>query len=79
MTMQVQGRAASRSKRTRTPPQKKIAARTPTPPVTTRRQTRSSLPVDATQEAARRAVAHAEQEYQIKMRERPSQEELDPN
>ncbi|KAI8522295.1 hypothetical protein RHMOL_RhmolUnG0004900 [Rhododendron molle] len=72
---EAQGRAASRSKRTWSPLQKKIAARTPTPPVTSQRQTRSSLPVDASQEAAWRAVVHVEQQYQIKMRERPSQDE----
>ncbi|KAI8542628.1 hypothetical protein RHMOL_Rhmol08G0152300 [Rhododendron molle] len=56
-----QGQAASRSKRTRPPPQKKIVTRTSTPPVATRRQTRSSLLVEASQEAARQAIAHAEQ------------------
>ncbi|KAI8535787.1 hypothetical protein RHMOL_Rhmol10G0201200 [Rhododendron molle] len=70
-----QGQAASRSKRTRSPPQKKIAARTPTPPVTTGRQTRSSQPAPASKEAARQAVARAKLQYQIKMREKPSQEE----
>ncbi|KAI8550536.1 hypothetical protein RHMOL_Rhmol06G0114800 [Rhododendron molle] len=72
---QAQGQAVSRSKRTRSPPQKKMATRTPTPPVTTRRQTRSSQPAPASEEAARKAVARAELQYQIKMRERPVQEE----
>ncbi|KAI8568132.1 hypothetical protein RHMOL_Rhmol02G0173600 [Rhododendron molle] len=55
------GQATSRSKRTRSPPQKKIAARTPTPPVTSRRQTRSSQPVAASKEATKQAVARAEE------------------
>ncbi|KAI8568337.1 hypothetical protein RHMOL_Rhmol02G0190300 [Rhododendron molle] len=72
---QAQGQAASRSKRTWSPPQKKIATRTPTPPVTTWRQARSSQPAPTSEEAARRVVARAELQYQIKMRERPAQEE----
>ncbi|KAI8555090.1 hypothetical protein RHMOL_Rhmol05G0147300 [Rhododendron molle] len=72
---QAQGRATSRSKRTRSPPQKKIAARTPTPPVTSRRQTRSSQPANASKEAARQVVLRAEERYRISMRERPSREE----
>ncbi|KAI8551022.1 hypothetical protein RHMOL_Rhmol06G0152500 [Rhododendron molle] len=60
---QGQGQVTSRSKRTRLPPQKKLAARTPTPPVTTRRQTRSSQPAAVSEEAARKAVARAELQY----------------
>ncbi|KAI8550789.1 hypothetical protein RHMOL_Rhmol06G0134500 [Rhododendron molle] len=60
VTVPVHGQAASRSKRTRPPSQKQIVTRTPTPLVTTRRQTRSSLLVDASQEATRRAVTCAE-------------------
>ncbi|KAI8524694.1 hypothetical protein RHMOL_Rhmol13G0168300 [Rhododendron molle] len=74
-TQRPQGRAVSRSKRTRSPPQKKMAAKTPTLPVTTRWQTRSSQPAPASEEAARKAVARAELQYQIKMCERPAQEE----
>ncbi|KAI8542923.1 hypothetical protein RHMOL_Rhmol08G0177500 [Rhododendron molle] len=72
VTVPAQARETSRSERTRLPPQKKIAARTPTSPVTTRRQTRISQPAPAHEEAARKVVARAELQYQIKMRERPS-------
>ncbi|KAI8542717.1 hypothetical protein RHMOL_Rhmol08G0160800 [Rhododendron molle] len=50
---QAQGQVASRSKRTQPPPQKKVATSAPTPPVATRRQTRSSPYKDASQEATR--------------------------
>ncbi|KAI8546935.1 hypothetical protein RHMOL_Rhmol07G0158300 [Rhododendron molle] len=73
--MQAQGWATSRSKRTRSPPQKKLAARTPAPPVASQRQTRSSQPVAASKEAARQAMACAEERYRIAMRKRPSLEE----
>ncbi|KAI8535522.1 hypothetical protein RHMOL_Rhmol10G0180500 [Rhododendron molle] len=75
MTIPAQGHAASTSKRTRSPPQNKMAMRMPTPPVTTRRQTRSSQPAAASEEAVRQTVARAELQYQIKMCERPSHEE----
>ncbi|KAI8572596.1 hypothetical protein RHMOL_Rhmol01G0211900 [Rhododendron molle] len=73
--MQAQGRATSRSKRTRSPPQKKIAARTPTPPITSRRQTRSSQPTAASKDAVRQVVLRAKERYRISMHERPSPEE----
>ncbi|KAI8524686.1 hypothetical protein RHMOL_Rhmol13G0167500 [Rhododendron molle] len=55
----------------------------PNPPpaqraVTQRPHTRSSLPVEASQEAARKAIVRAEERYQIMMCERPSQKERDP-
>ncbi|KAI8568401.1 hypothetical protein RHMOL_Rhmol02G0196200 [Rhododendron molle] len=73
--MQAPGRVAPRGKRTQSPPQKKIVARNTTPPVTTRQQTRSAQPVATSQEAA---MARAEMQYQMKMREKPSQEKRDP-
>ncbi|KAI8550575.1 hypothetical protein RHMOL_Rhmol06G0117800 [Rhododendron molle] len=72
---QAQGRATSRSKRTRSPPQKKLAARTPALAVTSQRQTRSSQPVAASQEPARQAMASAEEQFRIAVRKRPVPEE----
>ncbi|KAI8538396.1 hypothetical protein RHMOL_Rhmol09G0099800 [Rhododendron molle] len=70
---QAQGRAASR-KRARSPPQQ-AATGTTTRPVVTRRQTRSSQPVAASKEAAKKAVARAEERYRIEMREVRGREE----
>ncbi|XP_058202929.1 uncharacterized protein LOC131317391 [Rhododendron vialii] len=72
---QTQGRAAPSRKSARDPPQKKLASRTPAPPPTTRPQTRGIQPPVASEEAAREAVARAEERYQLKMRQRPSQDE----
>ncbi|KAI8530384.1 hypothetical protein RHMOL_Rhmol11G0054100 [Rhododendron molle] len=71
---QAQGRAASR-KRARSPPQQ-AATGTTTRPVVTRRQTRSSQPTAASKEAAKKAVARAEERYRIEMREVRGREEL---
>ncbi|KAI8549101.1 hypothetical protein RHMOL_Rhmol06G0000500 [Rhododendron molle] len=73
--MQAQGRATSRSKRTRSPPQKKLAGRTPVPVVTSQRQTRSSLPATASKEAARQAAVCAEEQFRIAVHKRPAPEE----
>ncbi|KAI8530359.1 hypothetical protein RHMOL_Rhmol11G0051700 [Rhododendron molle] len=62
-------------KRTQSPLQNEIATRTTTPLVTTRRQTRSSQPMATSQDVTRAVVAHAEQQYQIKMRQNPTEEE----
>ncbi|KAI8572227.1 hypothetical protein RHMOL_Rhmol01G0181800 [Rhododendron molle] len=70
---QAQGRAASR-KRARSPPQQ-AATGTTTRPVVTRRQTRSSQPTAASKEAAKKAVARAEERYRIEMREVRGREE----
>ncbi|KAI8568369.1 hypothetical protein RHMOL_Rhmol02G0193100 [Rhododendron molle] len=68
-----QGRAASR-KRARSPPQQ-AATGTTTRPVVTRRQTRSSQPTAVSKEAAKKAVARAEERYRIEMREVRGREE----
>ncbi|KAI8568452.1 hypothetical protein RHMOL_Rhmol02G0200600 [Rhododendron molle] len=70
-----QGQATSRGKRARSPPQKKLATRTPVPPVVSQRQTRSSQPVAASKEATRQAVACTEEQFRIAMRKRPASEE----
>ncbi|KAI8560393.1 hypothetical protein RHMOL_Rhmol04G0252100 [Rhododendron molle] len=49
--------------------------KTPAPSVASQRQTRSSQPIAASKEAARQAVAYAEEQFQIAMRKRPSSEE----
>ncbi|KAI8536034.1 hypothetical protein RHMOL_Rhmol10G0224100 [Rhododendron molle] len=72
---QAQGRATSRSKRTRSPPQKKLAARTPIPAATPQRQTRSSQAAAAGKEPVGQAMARAEERFRIAMRQRPSSEE----
>ncbi|KAI8572071.1 hypothetical protein RHMOL_Rhmol01G0170200 [Rhododendron molle] len=72
---QAQGRATSRSKRTRSPPQKKLAARTPIPAATPQRQTRSSQVAAAGKEPVGQAMARAEERFRIAMRQRPSSEE----
>ncbi|KAI8571324.1 hypothetical protein RHMOL_Rhmol01G0110900 [Rhododendron molle] len=72
---QVQGRATTKSKRTRSPPQKKLAAGTPAPPAISQRQTRSSQPAAAGKEPARQTVARAEEQFRIAVRKRPSSEE----
>ncbi|KAI8559954.1 hypothetical protein RHMOL_Rhmol04G0216800 [Rhododendron molle] len=73
-----QGRATSRSKRARSPPQKKLAARTPVPPVASHRQTRSSQPVAANKEVAGQAVARAGEQFRIAMRKRQLQRSSEP-
>ncbi|KAI8535752.1 hypothetical protein RHMOL_Rhmol10G0198200 [Rhododendron molle] len=72
---QGQGHATSRSKRTRTPPQKQLAVRTPIPTATPQRQTRSSQAAAARKEPARQAAARAEEQFRIAVRKRPSSEE----
>ncbi|KAI8536173.1 hypothetical protein RHMOL_Rhmol10G0235600 [Rhododendron molle] len=69
---QVQGRATTRSKRTRSPPQKKLAARTSAPPAIPQRQTRSSQTTAVGEEPARQAAARAEEQFRIAVRKRPS-------
>ncbi|KAI8568229.1 hypothetical protein RHMOL_Rhmol02G0182400 [Rhododendron molle] len=66
---QAQGRAASK-KRARSPPR----APTTMPPAATR-HTKSSQPATAGKEAARKAVARAEERYRIEMRNRSGQDE----
>ncbi|KAI8542343.1 hypothetical protein RHMOL_Rhmol08G0131300 [Rhododendron molle] len=73
--MQAQGQATSRSKRARSPPQKKLAAKTLAPPVTSQRQTRSLQPVAASKEVARQAGARAKEQFRIAVCKRPSSEE----
>ncbi|KAI8537838.1 hypothetical protein RHMOL_Rhmol09G0055200 [Rhododendron molle] len=72
---QGQGQATSRSKRTRSPPQKKLAARTPVPTATPQRQTRSSQAAAAGKEPARQVAARAGEQFRIAVRKRPSSEE----
>ncbi|KAI8568262.1 hypothetical protein RHMOL_Rhmol02G0184300 [Rhododendron molle] len=73
--LQAQGQATTRSKRTRSPPQKKLAARTFAPPAVSQRQTRSSQTAAAGKEPARQAAARAEEQFRIAVRKRPSSEE----
>ncbi|KAI8542653.1 hypothetical protein RHMOL_Rhmol08G0154800 [Rhododendron molle] len=56
-------------------PQKKLATRTPVPPVASQRQTRSLQPVAANKEVAGQAVARAGEQFRIAMRKRPASEE----
>ncbi|KAI8560438.1 hypothetical protein RHMOL_Rhmol04G0255200 [Rhododendron molle] len=72
---QAQGQATSRSKRTRSPPQKKLAARTTAPPATSQRQTRSLQSAAASKEAARQAAVRAKEQFRIVVRKRPAPEE----
>ncbi|XP_058219180.1 uncharacterized protein LOC131329816 [Rhododendron vialii] len=72
---QAQRQAAPRMKSARDPPQKKLAERAPPPPVTARRQTRGPQPTTTSEEVAREAMVRSEERYQIKMRQRPSQDE----
>ncbi|KAI8529789.1 hypothetical protein RHMOL_Rhmol11G0000800 [Rhododendron molle] len=70
-----QGQATSKSKRTQSPPQKKLAARTTAPRVASQQQTRSSQSVAASKDATRQATGRAKEQVRIAVRKRPAPEE----
>ncbi|XP_058217371.1 uncharacterized protein LOC131328443 [Rhododendron vialii] len=72
---QAQGKASPRRKSAKDPPQKKMTARTLTPPITTWQKIRSAQQAAGNLQAAKEAVARVEERYKLKMRERPSQSE----